>query len=62
MADKARRLIVAYVLQALIFFAVMASNFFWHWTANYYVAALVAGIVSLVAILVISNAISQEPE
>jgi hypothetical protein len=51
MADKARRLIVAYGLQALIFFAVTASNFLWRWTENDYVAALVAGVVSLVAIL-----------
>jgi hypothetical protein len=53
---------MGYVYQALIFFVVMASNFLWHWTANDYVAALVAGVVSLVAILVISNAISRESE
>ena len=51
---------MGYVYQALIFFVVMASNFLWHWTANDYVAALVAGVVSLVAILVISNAISRK--
>ena len=62
MADKARRLIVAYVLQALIFFAVLASNFLWRWTANDYVAALVAGLISLVTILVISKAIPPELE
>ena len=53
---------MAYVLQALIFFAVLASNFLWRWTANDYVAALVAGLISLVTILVISKAIPPESE
>jgi hypothetical protein len=30
-----------FLLQALIFFAVMASNIAWHWAANNYVAALI---------------------
>jgi hypothetical protein len=30
-----------FLLQALIFFAVMASNFAWHWTSNPYVAAVI---------------------
>jgi hypothetical protein len=31
-----------FLLQALIFFAVMASNFAWDWAPNLYVAALIA--------------------
>jgi hypothetical protein len=31
-----------FLLQALIFFAVMASNFTWDWAPNLYVAALIA--------------------
>jgi hypothetical protein len=38
-----------------MFFAVLASNFFWRWTDNDYLAALVAGVVSFVAILAISK-------
>ena len=53
---------MGYVYQTLIFCVVMASNFLWRWTANDYVAALVAGAVSFVAILVISNAIPPESE
>ena len=30
-----------FLLQALIFFAVMASNIAWHWAPNNYVAALI---------------------
>jgi hypothetical protein len=30
-----------FLLQALIFFAVMASNIAWHWAPNPYVAALI---------------------
>jgi hypothetical protein len=33
---------VWFLLQALIFFAVMASNIAWDWAPNLYVAALIA--------------------
>jgi hypothetical protein len=30
-----------FLLQALVFFVVMASNIVWHWAPNAYVAALI---------------------
>ena len=50
-----------YVYQALIFFAVMATNFYWRWT-NDYAAALVAGCVSFFAVWLTSKAMSEEAE
>jgi hypothetical protein len=43
-----------FLLQALIFFAAMASNIAWHWAPNPYVAALIGvgtGIHYLAAVL-----------
>ena len=38
-----------FLLQSLIIFAVMASNIYWHWTENGYLAAVIAGVAALVA-------------
>lgn len=37
-----------FLLQSLIVFAVLASNVYWHWTPNGYLAAVLAGVAALV--------------
>jgi len=40
---------VWFLLQSLIVFAVMASNIFWHWTENVYLAAMIGIVAALLA-------------
>jgi hypothetical protein len=40
---------MAYLLQSLIIFAVLASNIQYHWTPNGYLASLLAGIAAYLA-------------
>lgn len=44
-----------FLLQSLIVFAVMASNIYWHWTPNTYLASVIGFIAALLATVALSN-------
>jgi F0F1-type ATP synthase assembly protein I len=47
-----------YLLQSLIVLAVMASNIYWQWTPNGYLAAVLGFIAALLATVGLTNLLS----